>query len=81
MSEEKPRKRRGAGRVTLNAVARQAGVSAITVSRYFNQPEQVSPERRERIAADSFDDPQLLLPLVSMQVITNTKRVLRRRAA
>jgi len=51
LSEEKPRKRRGAGRVTLNAVARQAGVSAITVSRYFNQPEQVSPERRERIAA------------------------------
>ena len=51
MSEEKPRKRRGAGRVTLNAVAREAGVSAITVSRYFNQPEQVSPERRERIAA------------------------------
>ncbi|UWF49615.1 LacI family DNA-binding transcriptional regulator [Pseudomonas sp. N3-W] len=51
MSEEKPRKRRGAGRVTLNTVARQAGVSAITVSRYFNQPEQVSPERRERIAA------------------------------
>jgi LacI family gluconate utilization system Gnt-I transcriptional repressor len=35
----------------LNTVARQAGVSAITVSRYFNQPEQVSPERRERIAA------------------------------
>ncbi|MDI2593182.1 LacI family DNA-binding transcriptional regulator [Pseudomonas sp. 681] len=51
MSEEKPRKRRGAGRVTLNTVARQAEVSAITVSRYFNQPEQVSPERRERIAA------------------------------
>jgi LacI family transcriptional regulator, gluconate utilization system Gnt-I transcriptional repressor len=51
VSEDKPRKRRGAGRVTLNTVARQAGVSAITVSRYFNQPEQVSPERRERIAA------------------------------
>jgi len=50
LSEDKPRKRRGAGRVTLNTVARQAGVSAITVSRYFNQPEQVSPERRERIA-------------------------------
>ncbi|WP_163028410.1 LacI family DNA-binding transcriptional regulator, partial [Pseudomonas viridiflava] len=45
------RKRRGAGRVTINAVAKQAGVSAITVSRYFNQPEQVSPELRERIAA------------------------------
>jgi len=51
LNVEKPRKRRGAGRVTLNAVARAAGVSAITVSRYFNQPEQVSPERRERIAA------------------------------
>lgn len=52
MSIEKPpgRKRRGAGRVTLNTVAKHAGVSAITVSRYFNQPEQVSPERRERIA-------------------------------
>jgi LacI family gluconate utilization system Gnt-I transcriptional repressor len=51
LNEDKPRKRRGAGRVTLNTVARQAGVSAITVSRYFNQPDQVSPERRERIAA------------------------------
>lgn len=51
MIDDKPRKRRGAGRVTLNTVARQAGVSAITVSRYFNQPEQVSPERRERISA------------------------------
>ncbi|MGC1330576.1 LacI family DNA-binding transcriptional regulator [Pseudomonas sp.] len=50
MSDDK-RKRRGAGRVTLNTVAKQAGVSAITVSRYFNQPDQVSPERRERIAA------------------------------
>ncbi|WP_175652946.1 LacI family DNA-binding transcriptional regulator [Pseudomonas sp. Marseille-P9899] len=52
MSDEKApvRKRRGAGRVTLQAVARAAGVSAITVSRYFNQPESVSPERRERIA-------------------------------
>ncbi|MEE4889579.1 LacI family DNA-binding transcriptional regulator [Pseudomonas alliivorans] len=44
------RKRRGAGRVTINAVAKQAGVSAITVSRYFNQPEQVSSELRERIS-------------------------------
>ncbi|WP_249679088.1 LacI family DNA-binding transcriptional regulator [Pseudomonas abieticivorans] len=50
MSDDKQRKRRGAGRVTLSTVAKQAGVSAITVSRYFNQPEQVSPERRERIA-------------------------------
>lgn len=45
------RKRRGAGRVTLKEVARQVGVSAITVSRFFNQPDQVSPELRERIDA------------------------------
>ena len=51
MKDHLPRKRRGAGRVTLNTVAQQAGVSAITVSRFFNQPEHVSPELRERIAA------------------------------
>lgn len=49
--KETPRKRRGAGRVTLTQVAEQAGVSAITVSRFFNQPEQVSGELRERIQA------------------------------
>jgi LacI family gluconate utilization system Gnt-I transcriptional repressor len=46
-----PRKRRGAGRVTLAEVARVAEVSAISVSRYFNQPEQVSGPLRERIQA------------------------------
>lgn len=53
MTEETlaPRKRRGAGRVTITDVARQVGVSAITVSRFFNQPDQVSPELRERIDA------------------------------
>ncbi|TBV08229.1 LacI family DNA-binding transcriptional regulator [Phytopseudomonas dryadis] len=50
-SREPSRKRRGAGRVTLNTVAQRAGVSAITVSRFFNQPEQVSDELRERIQA------------------------------
>ncbi|HKS12537.1 MAG TPA: LacI family DNA-binding transcriptional regulator [Pseudomonas sp.] len=50
-AKDSPRKRRGAGRVTLNEVAREAGVSAISVSRYFNQPEQVSPPLRERIQA------------------------------
>jgi hypothetical protein len=35
----------------------------------------------EMIDADSFDDEELLLPLVSMQVIANTQRALRRRAA
>ncbi|TBU98557.1 LacI family DNA-binding transcriptional regulator [Stutzerimonas kirkiae] len=49
--QDRPRKRRGAGRVTLNQVAREAGVSAISVSRHFNQPEQVSAELRERIQA------------------------------
>lgn len=36
---------------------------------------------REMIDADSFDDDELLLPLVSMQVIAGTKRAMRRRAA
>lgn len=50
-SNDTPRKRRGAGRVTLAEVARVADVSAISVSRYFNQPEQVSEPLRERIEA------------------------------
>lgn len=50
MTVGKPaRKRRGAGRVTLSQVASHVGVSAITISRYFNQPGQVSEELRERI--------------------------------
>lgn len=44
-----PRKRRGAGRVTLTDVARDVGVSSLTISRFFNHPEQVSEELRERI--------------------------------
>ncbi|KAF1065720.1 MAG: HTH-type transcriptional regulator GntR [Pseudomonas citronellolis] len=51
MSSSSPRKRRGAGRVTLATVAEQSAVSAISVSRYFNQPDSVSGELRERIAA------------------------------
>lgn len=50
-AKDSPRKRRGAGRVTLAEVARTADVSAISVSRYFNQPDQVSPPLRERIEA------------------------------
>ncbi|WDY60062.1 LacI family DNA-binding transcriptional regulator [Pseudomonas sp. PSKL.D1] len=50
-AKDTPRKRRGAGRVTLADVARAAEVSAISVSRYFNQPEQVSPPLRVRIEA------------------------------
>ncbi|HUD95455.1 MULTISPECIES: TniB family NTP-binding protein [Sphingomonadaceae] len=37
--------------------------------------------KREMIDASSFDDEALLLPLVSMQVIANTNRTLRRRVA
>ncbi|WP_313803164.1 TniB family NTP-binding protein [Sphingobium sp.] len=36
---------------------------------------------REMIDADSFDDDELLLPLLSMQVIASSKRAMRRRAA
>lgn len=50
-AKDPPRKRRGAGRATLADVARQAEVSAISVSRYFNQPDQVSAPLRERIEA------------------------------
>lgn len=49
MANQIPRKRRGAGRVTLTAVAERAGVSAISVSRFFNQPAQLSDELRQRI--------------------------------
>lgn len=53
MSEMKasPRKRRGAGRITQDTVARHVGVSTMTVSRYFNQPDQISEDHRQRIAA------------------------------
>ncbi|WP_236200348.1 LacI family DNA-binding transcriptional regulator [Pseudomonas pseudonitroreducens] len=51
MANQTPRKRRGAGRVTLTAVAELAKVSAISVSRYFNQPAQLSDDLRERIGA------------------------------
>lgn len=54
MADDKPRprKRLGAGRLTLDDVAREVGVSSISISRYFNKPEQVSPELRERIQAE-----------------------------
>ena len=41
--------RRGSGGVTINDVARLAGVSAITVSRALNQPAAVSPLTLEKV--------------------------------
>ncbi|MFD2261256.1 LacI family DNA-binding transcriptional regulator [Lacibacterium aquatile] len=46
-----PRRRRGAGRVTLADVASAAGVSSITVSRVLNDPGKVSADLRDRIVA------------------------------
>ena len=43
-------RRRRHGGYTIHDVAARAGVSSITVSRYFNQPDKVSPALRERIA-------------------------------
>ncbi|WP_434634511.1 LacI family DNA-binding transcriptional regulator [Chromobacterium sp. CV08] len=44
----KPRIRSGSG-ATMHDVARAAGVSAITVSRALNQPQQVSEQLREQV--------------------------------
>ncbi|HEX6362909.1 MAG TPA: LacI family DNA-binding transcriptional regulator [Albitalea sp.] len=43
------RSRRGSGGITLNDVARLAGVAPITASRALNTPSQVSPEVLERV--------------------------------
>ncbi|MFJ5446968.1 LacI family DNA-binding transcriptional regulator [Methylobacillus methanolivorans] len=43
-------KRKGLGRATVHDVAKLAGVSSITVSRYFKQPGIVSQGLRDRIA-------------------------------
>jgi LacI family gluconate utilization system Gnt-I transcriptional repressor len=52
MSDKKPRKRRGfSQKVTIHDVAREAGVSSITVSRYFKLPEKVASATREAIEA------------------------------
>jgi len=48
MSARKPRSTRD-GRVTMQQVARRAGVSAITVSRALRLPQKVAPALRERI--------------------------------
>ncbi|MBT2320968.1 LacI family DNA-binding transcriptional regulator [Variovorax paradoxus] len=41
--------RRSSGGITLDDVAKLAGVSAITVSRALNTPERVSPKTREKV--------------------------------
>lgn len=45
----RPRKSRSTGSVTLDDVARVAGVSAITVSRVVNRPQQVKAETVEHV--------------------------------
>lgn len=44
-----PRTRKGTGGITLNDVAKLAGVSAITISRALNTPDRVSPETLQRV--------------------------------
>jgi LacI family gluconate utilization system Gnt-I transcriptional repressor len=48
-TEPHARQRRGHGRVTLEEVAAQAGVTSITVSRYLREPQRVAPATAERI--------------------------------
>lgn len=51
-TKEKPvRQRRGHGRVTLEQVAAQAGVTSITVSRFLREPQRVAADTAERIRA------------------------------
>ena len=51
LSETLSRQRRGHGRVTLEQVAMQAGVTSITVSRFLREPHRVAPDTAERIRA------------------------------
>lgn len=44
------RRRRNTGRITLRDVAAHLGISQISVSRYFQEPQRLSEELRERIA-------------------------------
>ena len=37
--------------ITINEIAREAGVSIATVSRFFNQPTKVKGHTRERVSA------------------------------
>ncbi len=46
---EKTRKRKNTGRVTLQDVAKYAGVGSMTVSRALRTPELVSDKLREKI--------------------------------
>jgi LacI family transcriptional regulator, gluconate utilization system Gnt-I transcriptional repressor len=48
---QSPRKRRSAGRTKLHDVAALAGVSAMTVSRYFNSRDTVGLDLQKRIAS------------------------------
>lgn len=45
----KTRKRRNTGRVTLQEVAKHAGVGSMTVSRALRTPELVSDKLREKV--------------------------------
>lgn len=45
------RNRRGHGRVTLDDVAREAGVTKITVSRFLREPAKLAPATAERVRA------------------------------
>jgi LacI family gluconate utilization system Gnt-I transcriptional repressor len=48
-SGERTRQRRSTGRTTLRDVAAHLGISQISVSRYFQEPERLSAELRARI--------------------------------
>ena len=71
-------RRRGAGaaraRIGLGDVARLAGVSPITVSRAFRQPERVAPPTRQRVA-EAIDATGYVPDLVASSLATNQSRI------
>lgn len=50
-STKTPRKTRSSGAITLQEVAKLAGVSPITVSRVLNRPDMVKPQKLEAVRA------------------------------
>jgi DNA-binding LacI/PurR family transcriptional regulator len=68
------RKKRSSGRAQIRDVARVAGVSAITISRYLNEPGKVAEDTRKRISA-AIDEIGYIPNLVAKGLSSNRTNV------